>query len=304
MRRFRLLAGLLVFAAFAGAQTPNTAVARIVAVGDVHGDFDAFVAVLRSAGVIDKSNKWSGGATWLVQTGDCVDRGADSRKVLDLLINLERQAAKSKGRVYSLLGNHEAMNVYGDLRYVSAGEYNSYRTSDSADLRDRAYEVFADPALKDSEDYRKTWNDEHPLGWVEHRQAFAPNGKYGRVLLERDAIVKVNDILFLHGGISQKYASTPMLDLNRKIRAELRDFRLLPGGIVLDDDGPLWSRTLASDPEPETAGLVDAILNSFGVSHIVIGHTPTSGAITPRFGGKVIQIDVDSRASTTSRPPA
>jgi hypothetical protein len=292
MRHIRAIVWLLVGAALALGQTADVGVARIVAVGDIHGDFDTLVAVLRSAGVIDKSNKWSGGATHLVQTGDCVDRGADSRKVLELLFNLEKQAERAKGKVHLLLGNHEAMNIYGDLRYVSAGEYSSYRTGESGEIRDRAYEAFGDPARKADEGYRKTWNDEHPLGWVEHRQAFASNGKYGRVLLEHDAIAKVNDILFLHGGISPKYVTMPILDLNRKIRAELRDFRLLEGGVVLDEHGPLWDRGLAQDPEPQTAELVDAILAAYGVSHIVVGHTPTSGAVTPRFGGKVTLIDV------------
>ena len=44
-----------------------TGVERVVAVGDVHGDFDAFVTILRSAGVVDKKNRWTGGATHLVQ---------------------------------------------------------------------------------------------------------------------------------------------------------------------------------------------------------------------------------------------
>src|SRR6516162_6332826 len=177
MRLVRRLVCLFILAALAYGQATYTGVRRIVAVGDVHGDSETFVAVLRSAGVIDKSNKWVGGDTHLVQTGDCVDRGPDSRKVLELMINLSKQAERSKGMVHALLGNHEAMNIYGDLRYVSARDYASYRNSQSEDLRDRAYEVLADAKQKDDEEYRKKWYDEHPLGWIEQRQAFAPNGK-------------------------------------------------------------------------------------------------------------------------------
>jgi hypothetical protein len=302
MRLVRRLAWLFVLAAIAYGQATYTGVHRIVAVGDVHGDYETFVAVLRAAGVIDKSNKWIGGQTHLVQTGDCVDRGPDTRKVLELMINLSKQAERSKGMVHALLGNHEAMNIYGDLRYVSAGDYASYRNSQSEDLRDRAYEILAEPAKKDDEQYRKQWYDEHPLGWIEQRQAFTPNGKFGRVLLEQDAVVKVNDILFLHGGISEKYVSTPLADLNSKIRAELRDFNLLQGGVTTDDEGPLWDRRLAQDPEPKMAGLLDTILTKFGVSHIVIGHTPTSGAVTPRFNGRVMLIDVGLSKSFNQSP--
>ena len=65
---------------------------------------------------------WSGGATHLVQLGDVPDRAPDTRKILDLLMRLEPQARRAGGYVHALIGNHEAMNVYGDLRYVSEGE--------------------------------------------------------------------------------------------------------------------------------------------------------------------------------------
>lgn len=281
-----------VAAVLAAAQDTFTGVKRIVAVGDVHGGYDEFVSVLRATGVIDNSNKWSGGATHLVQTGDCVDRGAASRKVLDLLMNLENQAKRARGNVHALLGNHEAMNIYGDLRYVSPGEYESYRSSDAAGLRDRAYESLADPAKIEDPAYRKSWYEQHPLGWVEHRQAFSARGRYGKFLLQRNAIVKIDGAIFLHGGISQKYASTPIADLNQKIREELKDFRLLERGVTTDEQGPLWYRGLAVDPEPALGGLVDQILSTSGVSHIVIGHTPTTGAVTARLGAKIILIDV------------
>src|SRR5262245_33598569 len=119
----RLVIGALIAAQTFAADVVFTGVERVVAVGDVHGDFGAFVGVLRAAGVIDQKNKWTGGKTHLVQTGDVPDRGADSRKVMDLLMDLEKQAPKAGGRVHALIGNHEAMNLYGDLRYVVPGEF-------------------------------------------------------------------------------------------------------------------------------------------------------------------------------------
>ncbi len=288
----RIILLLIASAIFASGQESFNGVKRIVAVGDIHGGYDGFVSVLRAAGVIDQSNKWSGGATHLVQTGDCVDRGAESRKVLDLLIALESQAKRAKGKVHALLGNHEAMNIYGDLRYVSPGEYESYKTGNWSELRDQAYELMAKAGKKEDPAFRKKWYEEHPPGWVEHRMAFASDGRYGKLLVERNSIVKINDVLFLHGGISQKYVSKPIAEMNQTIRNELKDFRLLDGGITTDEEGPLWYRGLATDPEPALSGFVDLLLSTFGVSHVVIGHTPTSGAVTPRFGRKVILIDV------------
>ena len=99
-----------------------TGIDRVVAIGDVHGDCDQLVALLRSAGLIDAQEKWCGGKTHLVQTGDLLDRGPDSRRAMDLLMRLEGEAISAGGELHLLIGNHEAMNLYGDLRYVSAGE--------------------------------------------------------------------------------------------------------------------------------------------------------------------------------------
>src|SRR5215470_13554277 len=92
--------------------------ASVTAIGDVHGDFADFVAILQKTGLIDKQNHWTGGKTTLVQLGDLLDRGPKPRDVMDLLIALEKEAPKDGGRVEALLGNHEMMNIMGDLRYV------------------------------------------------------------------------------------------------------------------------------------------------------------------------------------------
>src|SRR3954447_11204409 len=110
-------------------------VERVVAVGDIHGDYTGFVSVLRAAGIIDAKERWIGGKAHLVQTGDVVDRGGDSRKAMDLLMSLEKQAAKAGGGVHALIGNHEAMNLYGDLRYTTPEEFAAFKTGQSADVR-------------------------------------------------------------------------------------------------------------------------------------------------------------------------
>src|SRR5256885_1640875 len=88
-----------------------TGVERVVAVGDIHGDADQLVAVLRSASLIDDKGAWSGGKAHLVQTGDILDRGPDSRRAMDILMRLEIEATKAGGAVHALIGNHEAMNL-------------------------------------------------------------------------------------------------------------------------------------------------------------------------------------------------
>lgn len=268
-------------------------VERTVAVGDIHGDLDAFVRILRSANVIDKDNAWIGGTTRLVQTGDFLDRGAESRKIMDLLMSLEEQAGKAGGGVHVLLGNHEVMNLQGDLRYVSAGEFDSYKSPDAAELQRKAFESQATANQKKDSDYRRTWEKQHPQGWVEHRIAFSQAGAYGKWLRQKNAVVRINGVLFLHGGISPKYASADIREINERVRAELlKDPAEVRGGVIVDPEGPLWYRGMSQASEPELAAHVNGVLAAFGVQHVVIAHTPTPGIVLPRFGGKVIMIDV------------
>ena len=118
-----------------------TSAARVVAVGDIHGAGDAFAAILRAAGLIDAGQKWAGGTTTFVQTGDYLDRGGAVRPVLDLLIGLEPQAKSAGGRVEVLLGNHEVMNMVRELTDVSAEAYASFADARSEDRRRKAYEA-------------------------------------------------------------------------------------------------------------------------------------------------------------------
>src|SRR5262245_42866913 len=81
-------------------------VERIVAIGDVHGAYDRFADLLKTAGLIDDRLHWVGGHAHLIQTGDVVDRGPDSLQALDLLRRLQGEAEKTGGAVHPLIGNH------------------------------------------------------------------------------------------------------------------------------------------------------------------------------------------------------
>lgn len=272
-------------------------VARIVAVGDVHGDFDNFLAVLKAANVVNRRGNWIAGETHLVQTGDVPDRGPDTDRVIKLLQKLESQASKAGGKVHALIGNHEAMNMLGDLRYVHPGEYAALRTRDSRRLRDDFFardiqqRLANFPEFVPDAEFRAQWDLEVPLGWVEHRIAWNPQGKFGSWVLKHNAIIKINRILFLHAGISSEFLGQNITTLNNQIRTELSSDASDTRGISEAESGPLWYRGLAMNTEDSELSLVEQILTTYDVDHIVIGHTPGLGTIVPRFSGKVINID-------------
>ncbi|HYN09996.1 MAG TPA: metallophosphoesterase [Vicinamibacterales bacterium] len=262
---------------------------RIVAVGDVHGAYDRFLEILQIAGIVDRRGRWAGGKTHFVQLGDVLDRGPDSRKALDLLKKLEREASNAGGRVHALIGNHEAMRLMGDMRYVVPGEYAGFVDGNSADVK----RAFIDQSPKEQ---REALEKELVPGMIEMIRAFGPKGEYGARLRESNAVVRINGVVFLHGGISPAVAPMPCAVINQTIRRELSvdlpKTRETPAeSLAAREDGPLWYRGLALEPETFEPQVAE-ILTAQKARAIVIAHTvPSSGRITARFGGKIFMID-------------
>jgi hypothetical protein len=277
---------------------------RIVAVGDIHGDYDQMFSVLQMSGIIDAKGRWKAGRTHLVQTGDIPDRGPDTARIIRFFKKLEKQAKRKKGFVHLLIGNHEAMNMIGDLRYVHPGEYGVLTSSRSARLRDEYYKASIEWMQKTllpealpvfDEAYREKWDTRFPLGFVEHRRIWDKHGEFGKWVLDHNSIIKINDVLFVHGGIGPAYADRQIGELNREI-VDTLSLPVVPGSIVENVESPLWYRGLArNNTEAEQAHL-DNLLRHFDVNRVVIAHTVTEGAIKPRFDGKVIMIDTGMAA--------
>ena len=207
----------------------------LLAIGDVHGDIDDFCAILQRVELIDEQRHWTGGKATLVQVGDLIDRGPKPREVLDLMISLDEQASKAGGEVVSLLGNHEVMNLMGDLRYVSVGNFASFADSDSEKRRTNAFHQYMawrtghpqllaelnQPVLPETE---AEWMTRHPLGFIEHRDAFSPIGIYGKWLRRRPAVAKIGGVIFLHGGINPDLTSLELGQINERIGSEIHQY--------------------------------------------------------------------------------
>lgn len=288
---------------------------RVVAVGDLHGDYQAWQAIARDARLIDARGRWAGGKTILVQMGDVTDRWADSLKIIRELQQLQRQAPRRGGKVIVLLGNHEAMNLLGDDRYTTAGEYAAFTDSGSAARRDRIYETSRDrleaayraqdPKITPGQ-VRTAWMTEHPLGWIEHRIAWSPSGELGKWAMNNPAILKIGGTLFAHGGISAEYARQPIEAVNKRMAAAMAAGDDSPGSALTDPLGPLWyrglvmndldadaRRALARPPAPPLPGdqELTSVLSAYGAQRLVIGHTPNPRGIQISPDGRLARID-------------
>ena len=238
----------------------------IFVVADTHGEFEILAQMLTAQKVVDARSRWSFGRGHLVVLGDVFDRGPNHLEILWLLYGLEAQAAKAGGGVHLVLGNHEVMALTGDLRYLNPKYVESAQV----------------------------------LGVPAYSALFPPDSVLGQWLRSRPVVMKVNDSLCLHGGISRALIDQrlTLAQINGTVRHWL-DGTVAPdesarAGFLTTTLGPLWYRGYFADQKDFTGATmadVDLTLEHFGVTRILVGHTivPT---ITPLFDGKVIAVQV------------
>jgi hypothetical protein len=247
-KKIRVVAVLLVLFALVAGQLPVLAAVeagadRVVVIGDIHGDLERLTFLLKLSRLLDSQGSWVGGSSILVVTGDMTDRGPQVRAVLDLLMRLEKEAPKQKGRVVTLMGNHEMMNIVGDLRYVTEEIYNSFADKKSEKRRRDAYQKYLKllrrqskelgrPLPEDTSELESRWMESHPPGFVEYRKALSPSGKYGRWLRKLPAVARIGEAIFLHGGIHPSLTDFELDEINKRVRLEVDNFDFLKSHFV------------------------------------------------------------------------
>ncbi|ORX76400.1 Metallo-dependent phosphatase [Anaeromyces robustus] len=233
---------------------------RVVAVGDIHGDYRKLVKVLRTAKLIDHKNNWIAKDTAFIQTGDLLDRGSDTILIFDLMIKLKDQAKKYNSIVYMLLGNHEIMNLQEDFRYVTRGDVMSFG------------------------------------GMANRKKAFSLEGKYGKLLrTEMNATMIIDDTLFVHAGLTSVFAKYGVDQMNNHVHYVLQTYpaEQLFYAPILGNNGPFWTRFMSWGEEQPMCEELRMVFETMNIKRMVVGHTvQENGKINSRCGKKYLMIDV------------
>ncbi len=234
---------------------------RIVAVSDIHGQYGLLVKLLRAHHVIDADDRWALGRNTLVVAGDVFDRGPQVTEAFWLLYGLQQQAATAGGAVHFVLGNHETMVLYDDLRYVNPKYLRS------AQLLGRSYP-----------------------------QLYGADSVIGQWLRTRPVLLRIGDTLFLHGGISPEalqLAQDPAATnaaYQHSLGRPKAEVKADPATAPLYDGktSPIWYRGYF-DGRLDANG-VQQVLDQLGLARIVVGHTSMQH-VSSFHGGRVIAID-------------
>ena len=286
---------------------------RIIAIGDLHGSYKSTINALKIAKVIDNNLNWIGGKTHIVQCGDQIDScrpndykcdhpkatlsdKPDDLNILKFFTDLDKKAIKHGGRVISLLGNHELMNVTGDINYVSYENLKSLKP-----LRETEMDLFSETSIMSEKEKRK--------------ELFEPGNKYGKFLgCTRIPIIVIGDYLFVHGGIVPDFAK--MLKIKNKHDLYKLNYAIREWLLGLIDDKSVayitngsknsmfWNRVLGKLPanidktNPKCVKYLDPILKIFKIKKMIIGHTPqyfyNNTGINSTCSKRVWRVDIGS----------
>lgn len=234
---------------------------RMLVVSDIEGNFIGFKMILLGAKVIDENFNWNFGDGHLVLVGDFFDRGLNVTEVLWLIYKLEQEAEDAGGKVHFILGNHEILNLEGNTQYVR--------------------KKYLENAKIIEEPYSR---------WLDN------NSELGRWLRTKNAIEKIGDYVFCHGGVSTALARTGLSlnDINKISRKYLgipyEDIRDPTALAVFDiKSGIFWYRNAAKNMLD--ASEVKDIFDYVGAKRMVVGHT-LQADITAYYNGRLICIDL------------
>lgn len=235
---------------------------KLAALSDIHGQFQLMQTLLQQHGIIDEAHHWQFGEGHLVIAGDVMDRGPAVTEILWFLYTLEQQAQAAGGQIHLLIGNHEAMVLAGDLRYL----------------------------------HQKYYQVEQVLG-RSYQQLYGADTVLGDWLRSRPVLVQVNDSVFVHAGLHPDYLALglSMTEVNEHYRASLGlDKATLKQQPVLDflysSLGPIWYRGYFRDKNAVTQAELSQLLLQLKANRIIVGHT-SMDSIYAHHDGKVLSID-------------
>lgn len=258
----------------------------LLAVGDLHGDLEALVALLLETDLIDADGHWRGGVHHVVLLGDLVGGRAESRLLVEFVMRLEEEASRQGGAVHSLLGNHDVLPAQRRVAKFVREERRLYRR----------YRIEGAPSGKS-------------------RDAFRGQSRYAEWLRSRNTILKIGSTFFVHAGLDRWAKDTQPERINATVRAWIafwqgvapeppKETLWTVGKVDMArgsrlEVGPLWNRTFKPGAKRKKEGVsrveLDEVLLKWGGERLVLGHAPVErGEVLlkhPYYGDKVTLVD-------------
>jgi len=269
---------------------------RLVAIGDVHGDFKQTMRALELGKVMGPDGQWIGGDTVLVQVGDILDRGDNELAIMRKFASLAKQARKAGGDVLVVHGNHEIMNVLGDFRYATKGAYAECARYAEA-KRMKQIEKLGVENVPPLPEVPNDVNPETYRGVLARRELFLPGGEMALKMARNPTVLQVGDTVFAHAGIDMNTVEYGFQELNDDVAAWMAGAKKNPPKMVLEEKGVVWTRDYGGADAGVTAEAtacrrLGEALDAVGAKRLIVGHTPQQGGVSSGCNGRLWRSDV------------
>lgn len=276
---------------------------RLVAIGDLHGDLEKSREAFKIAGLIDSSDRWTGGSTMVVQVGDVLDRGGEELKILYFLEKLKREAERAGGKILTMNGNHEIMNIEGDFRYVTKKGLEEFQIWADWYCLGNKMKTLCSGLDKPKDPYEGI-----PMSFPRMRAdcfegirariaALRPDGPIAkRFLTKNQTVAVVGDSVFVHGGLLAEHIEYGLERINEEVRGWINGFkggRYAPA-YCRGGNSVVWLRKFSEEMahKCDCAALEHALSTIPGVKRMIMGHTIQDAGINGVCNDKAIRIDV------------
>ncbi|KAJ4723731.1 Shewanella-like protein phosphatase 2 [Melia azedarach] len=275
---------------------------HLVAIGDLHGDLEKSKDALKLAGLIDNSDRWTGGSTTVVQVGDVLDRGDDEIKILYLLEKLKTEAEKNGGKLITMNGNHEIMNVEGDFRYVTKNGLKEFENWANWYCIGNKMKTLCVGLEKPKDLFSgipsvfKGIEEEYNDGIRARIAALRPNGPIAERFLSKNmTVLVVGDSVFAHGGLLKRHVEYGLEKINQEVRDWING---LAGSLAprycRGRNAVVWLRKFSDESKEkcDCSALEHALATIPGVKRMIMGHTIQGEGINSACDNRAIRIDV------------
>ncbi len=273
-------------------------VERVVAISRVTGEIERLRALLEQMEVIDAQGDWIGGETHLVQMGNVFGRSEYVDEAARYLWELQNQAEEAGGAVHVLLGMTEytiLLNQPAQLDYKSyarfAGDNAAERKQELLERNLEEYSEFlGDNPKRDFylERFENFFEISVFEGAAEFFDTIARGTEFGDWLRSRNAVVRINDIVYSCSGISPSYKDLHIVEINQRIRNDIasKDLYLEPR---LDLQSPIWWSGPLTGSDGDIHFVIEDVLQEMGIPMMMIGRTRFTEAVTRR--GRLIYVE-------------
>eukprot|EP00210_Caulerpa_lentillifera_P007541 g7204.t1 len=278
--------------------TSFPAAERLIAIGDLHGDFEKTQKAFRLAGLTNQRDRWIGGKTVCVQVGDQLDRGDHEVQILYFLERLQIEAEQHGGALHIMNGNHETMNINGRFRYCTKNALRNFTRWHLVQSIGQNMKQKCDCEIGNSntgriEGFPK--DKVHQSGAMARWAALRSGGPLSmRFMARHPTVLQIGSTVFAHGGLLPLHVKDGLEVINKQTQQWISGEQLEIPEFLHGRNAVVWTREYSTENPAQCncEALEETLSSLVEAKRMIVGHTIQMNGINSACEGRVYRVDV------------